>query len=58
MAGNERELALERVRKLEAELDDLKKRWPAHSLKPPMMQELERLEEELEKARAQVPPAS
>ncbi|MCL4516714.1 MAG: histidine kinase [Firmicutes bacterium] len=58
MAGNERELALERVRQLEAQIDDLKKRWPAHSLKPPMMLELERLEEELEEARAKVPPAS
>lgn len=39
------------VKRLEAELDDLKKRWPAHSVKPQMVAELERLEEALEAAK-------
>jgi len=35
---------------LEKELSELKSRLPAHSLKPPMIQQLEDLEERLEKA--------
>ncbi len=37
----------ERIKLLEEKITDLKKRFPAHSLKPQMMQELEELEEEL-----------
>jgi hypothetical protein len=33
---------------LEAQIAELKARWPAHSLQPWMLQELEKLEEELE----------
>lgn len=58
MATSERECrerdkdeAVAEVRRLEEELDDLKKRWPAHSVKPQMVAELERLEEALEDAR-------
>ncbi|MEJ2046911.1 MAG: histidine kinase [Dehalococcoidia bacterium] len=34
---------------LEAKLEDLKKRWPAHSVPAAMWRELEELEEALEK---------
>jgi len=40
----------ERIRELEAKIDDLKKRWPAHSVPPMMMQEMDDLEEELAEA--------
>ncbi|KYH31233.1 hypothetical protein [Neomoorella mulderi] len=39
----------ERINQLQAEIADLKRRFPAHSLKPAMFQQLEDLEEELEK---------
>lgn len=41
----------ERIKELEDKLADLKARWPAHSVPPSMWQELEELEEELEKVR-------
>lgn len=41
----------ESVQILEKKMADLKARMPAHSVKPSMMQELEELEERLEKAR-------
>jgi len=41
--------------KLEAQLADLKARWPAHSVRPAMLQELEELEEQLEKAKQRDP---
>lgn len=40
-----------KVRKIEEKLAELKARWPAHSVPPHMWQELEDLEEQLEKAR-------
>lgn len=40
---------IDRVKELEARLADLKGRWPAHSVPISMWQELEELEEELEK---------
>jgi hypothetical protein len=43
------EAAQDREREIEAELADLKKRWPPHSVPPSMWMELERLEEELER---------
>jgi len=46
----------DRQGKLEAELTDLKARWPAHSVPPWMWQELERLEEELEKIKGESNP--
>ena len=48
----------EREREIEAELADLKARWPAHSVPPSMWMELERLEEELEKLRKPKPADS
>lgn len=43
-----------RIKQLEEKIEDLKKRWPAHSVSPLMFQELEDLEEELERELAQV----
>lgn len=43
------------IQELQAKIADLKKRWPAHSVPPAMLQELDDLEDELaaelEKAR-------
>jgi HAMP domain-containing protein len=41
----------QRVRELESKIAELKRRIPPHSIPPAMLQELEELEEELEKAR-------
>ena len=38
----------ERIQTLQEKIDDLKKRWPAHSVPPALIQELDDLEEELE----------
>jgi hypothetical protein len=38
-----------RVRELEGRIAELKSRWPAHSVPPTMLQQLEELEEELER---------
>jgi len=37
---------IQELRQIENKLRDLQARWPAHSLKPAMLQELEALEEE------------
>jgi hypothetical protein len=37
-----------RIRVLQDQIAELKKRWPAHSTPPAMMQRLDELEEELE----------
>ena len=37
-----------RIAKLEEKIAELKARWPAHSVQPWMLQQLEELEEELE----------
>ena len=42
-----------RVEELEAEIAELKARWPAHSVPPMMWQLLEELEEQLEEAKSQ-----
>jgi hypothetical protein len=42
---------VDKVKEIEERIADLKARWPAHSVKPSMWQELEDLEEELKKAR-------
>jgi len=42
---------IDRINELEEKLADLKGRWPAHSVPPSMWQELEELEEELEKTK-------
>ncbi len=39
---------LDRIRELQEQIADLKKRWPAHSTPPAMLQQLDELEEELE----------
>ncbi len=39
----------ERVKELERQIAELKSRWPAHSVPPAMLQQLEDLEEELER---------
>jgi hypothetical protein len=41
----------ERVKELEKQIADLKQRWPPHSAPPQMMEQLDELEQELEKAR-------
>jgi len=41
----------DRVKEIEEKIADLKARWPSHSVKPSMWQELEELEDELEKAK-------
>ena len=41
----------DKVKGLEEKIDDLKARWPAHSVPPSMWQRLEELEEELEEAK-------
>ena len=45
---------VDREKELEARLADLKGRWPAHSVPPSMWQELEELEEELDKIRGKL----
>ena len=42
-----------RVEQLEREIADLKARWPAHSVKPAMLQQLEEMEAALEQAFAE-----
>jgi len=39
------------IRELEERIEDLKRRMPAHSVRPAMLQELEDLEEQLVRAR-------
>ena len=41
---------MDNIKEIEAKIDDLKPRWPAHSVPPSMWQQLEELENELEKA--------
>ena len=44
----------DRIKELEKQMEELKSRWPAHSVKAAMIQRLDELEEELEKAREEV----
>jgi len=37
----------ERIKELERQIAELKSRWPAHSVPPTMLQQLEELEDEL-----------
>lgn len=48
----------ERIRAIQEQIADLKKRWPAHSTPPDMMQRLDELEEELENLRLPEKPPS
>ena len=41
----------DKVREIKGKIADLKARWPAHSVPPSMWQQLEELEDELEKAK-------
>jgi hypothetical protein len=41
-------MSKDKVREIEDKIADLKARWPAHSVHPSMVQELEELEEKLE----------
>lgn len=43
---------MDQVEDIEEKIAGLKARWPAHSVPPRMWQELEELEDRLEKARA------
>lgn len=38
---------IERIRELQHQIEELKKRFPAHSIPPALMAELDELEEEL-----------
>ncbi|MGD0659354.1 MAG: histidine kinase [Syntrophorhabdales bacterium] len=44
-------MSKEKTREIEEKIADLKQRWPAHSVPPSLWQELETLEEELERAK-------
>jgi L-lactate utilization protein LutB len=41
---------LDRVEELRAKIEELKKRWPAHSVPPALVMELDELETALEEA--------
>jgi len=43
-------MSKDRIKEIEEKIADLKARWPAHSVPPLMWQQLEELEDELEKA--------
>jgi hypothetical protein len=45
------EVYMDRIKEIEEKIADLKARWPAHSVKPSMWQQLEELEEEMEAAK-------
>ena len=47
-----------RIKELEAQIADLKKRWPAHSVSPAMLMQLDELEEKLELARKSLATSS
>ena len=40
-----------RIKELEAQIEELKRRWPAHSVSPAMLMRLDELEEELDLAK-------
>lgn len=42
-------MSSERIEELEKQIAELKSRWPAHSVPPAMLQQLDELEEELER---------
>lgn len=48
MDETQRNFQEKRLQELQRELDDLRARWPAHSVKPAMLNQLEDLEEEIE----------
>ncbi|MGD2155322.1 MAG: DUF5320 domain-containing protein [Anaerolineales bacterium] len=44
----------DKIRQLEGEIEELKQQWPAHSVSPALLQQLEDLEEQLERLKAQL----
>ena len=42
-------MSSERIKELKRRIAELKSRWPAHTVPPTMLQQLEELEEELER---------
>jgi hypothetical protein len=44
---------INKIKDIEEQIEDLKSRWPAHSVPPHMWQQLEELEMNLEKAKAE-----
>jgi hypothetical protein len=42
-------MSSERIEELKKQIAELKSRWPAHSVPPTMLQQLDELEEELER---------
>jgi hypothetical protein len=42
----------DRIKELESQIAELKRRWPAHSVPPTLLEQLDELEEELERALA------
>ena len=40
----------DQINQIQAKIDELKKRWPAHSVPPALLLELDELEEALEEA--------
>ena len=44
-------MSSDRISKIEEKIAELKSRWPSHSVPPLMWQQLEELEDELEKAK-------
>ena len=47
--GGLKKVSSERIEELKRQIAELKGRWPAHSVPPAMFQQLEELEEELER---------
>lgn len=47
MDKSQRNKCEQRLQELKKQLDDLRKRWPAHSVKPEMVSQLDDLEEEV-----------
>lgn len=47
MKAQQRQLK-EKISSITQKLEELKQRWPAHSVKPSMVEELDQLEDELE----------
>ena len=44
-------MGTDKIKEIEEKIADLKARWPAHSVPPSMWQQLEELEDELERAK-------
>ena len=44
-----RKMSIERIKELKEQIAALKRQWPAHSVSPTMLQQLDELEEELER---------